>query len=148
MSRSKRSRMRAAEPTRGFGSKKKNRGKGNRGGKGRAGQGKRNSQQLMKLTKGEKPNLGKFGFKSLNKDAVTINLETLEFALPSLLAKNLIKKNKDTYEVDLKELGYSKLLSKGSVRSKMNITVDAATERAVARIEEAGGKINLPKSEE
>lgn len=144
MKRSKRSRIRAAKPTAGAGHKKKNRGKGNRGGKGNAGRGKRNSQQLMKLTGGEKV-LGKHGFKSKAVKQTSINLETIQLFMTSYLEKGYAVKTKEGYELDLEKLGYDKLLSKGKVTVKLVIKAKAATEKAKSRVEEAGGKVVLPE---
>ena len=142
--RTKRSRMRAAKPTAGYGHKKKNRGKGNRGGIGRAGGGKRNAQKLMKITKGVKF-LGKHGFKSHAVKVNPINLETIQLFMNTYLEKGYATKDKEGYQVDLDKLGYDKLLSKGDVKMKLTIKVKAATTNAKSRVEEAGGKVILPE---
>jgi large subunit ribosomal protein L15 len=141
--RTKRSRNRAANKTAGHGSKKKNRGSGHRGGFGNAAGGKRSSAKLMKVTKGDKNFLGKHGFKSIEKDIRTINLQDLQDKLNTLLSKGMITKEKEFFTVDLDSLGYKKLLSKGSVHEKLNISVVSASETAVSKVEAAGGKVIL-----
>ncbi|MEM3373849.1 MAG: uL15 family ribosomal protein [Candidatus Woesearchaeota archaeon] len=147
--RSKRSRIRAAKKTAGHGSKKKNRGSGQRGGFGKSNIGKRGSAKLMKIAKGltQQEYLGKYGFKSIekkkNKKDKTINLFELQNRLMSLFNEGKIKKENDTFIVDLTELGYDKLLSKGDVIYKMNIKVKKATENAVDKIKEKGGNVEL-----
>ncbi|MEK6916110.1 MAG: uL15m family ribosomal protein [Nanoarchaeota archaeon] len=140
--RSKRSRIRAAKPTGGKGHKKKNRGAGHRGGRGNAGGGKKGDAKLMKVTKGIR-NMGKHGFVSLKKDLKIINLHILQTELDTLVQKGKITKNKDVYDVDISKLGYDKLLSKGHVTVKLNISVKFATENAILRVEQAGGKVTL-----
>lgn len=141
--RSKRSRIRAAKVTAGHGHKKKNRGAGHRGGRGKSGTGKRGDFKLMKLKPGGK-NLGKHGFVSLKEQKKAINLGQLQLNLNTLYEEEKIKKSKDAYEIDLKKLGYDKLLSKGDVYTKMNISVDSATKRAIKKVEEKQGKVILP----
>ncbi|AJF61372.1 TPA: 50S ribosomal protein L15 [Candidatus Woesearchaeota archaeon] len=145
--RTKRSRIRAAKPTGGHGHKKKNRGAGHRGGRGKSGSGKRGDFKIMKVTKGEKV-LGKHGFTSLKKHIKAMNLSILQTEIESFVKRGEASKNKDAYEIDLSKLGYRKLLSKGDVSLKFHITVDSATENAVARVEEAGGKVTLLASSE
>ena len=140
--RSKRSRIRAAKRTSGHGHKKKNRGAGNRGGRGKAGAGKRGDAKLMKVTKGKR-NMGKHGFTSLKEPDTVINVAYLQEKLDSLLNEGKIEKAKDVYKVDLNALGYDKLLSKGPVRFKMEITVDKASPNAVKKIEAAGGSVTV-----
>ena len=48
-------------------------------------------------------------------------------------------------EVDL--LGYDKLLSSGACQGAWEVTVEAATPRAIDKVKSAGGKVTLPKAE-
>jgi large subunit ribosomal protein L15 len=139
--RKKRSRIRAAKVTAGHGHKKKNRGAGHRGGRGKAGSGKRGEFKLMKLTQGKKY-LGKHGFNKIKKEVKTINLQTIQEKLPSLVNSGKAKIIKDTYEIDLTTLGYDKLLSKGQIDVKLNITITKASNNAISKVEAAGGKVN------
>ncbi len=49
-------------------------------------------------------------------------------------------------EINLTDLGYGKLLGSGVVQGAWQVTVNAATPRAVEKIESAGGKIEVPKA--
>ena len=140
--RKKRSRIRAAKPTSGFGHKKKNRGAGHTGGRGRAGSGKRGEVKLM-MFKTSNKYLGKQGFTSIKKKLKTINLTELQRSIEGLVEKGKAIKNKDAYEVDLIKLGYDKLLSKGNITHKLNIKVKKATPNAISRIEKVGGKVEI-----
>lgn len=140
--RKKRSRIRAAKVTAGHGHKKKNRGAGHRGGRGKAGSGKRGDFKIMKVTKGIKY-LGKHGFKKNKQKIKTITLQTLQEKLPSLVKSGQINLVKDIYEIDLEKLGYDKLLSKGNIRVKLNITVSSASTNALNKIKNVGGKVKV-----
>ena len=143
--RSKRSRIRAAKVTAGHGHKKKNRGAGHRGGRGKSGGGKRGNFKLEKLLMAGKKRIGKHGFTSLKKEITTINLSELQHKLNSLVLSGKISLSKDVYEIDLKNLGFQKLLSKGNVYHKMNIKTSLATPDAIKKVEEKGGKVSLPE---
>jgi len=43
----------------------------------------------------------------------------------------------------LKDLNVQKILGRGEVNNKINVTVDKASKRAVEKIESAGGKVTL-----
>ena len=130
--------------THGGGAKKKRRGSGHRGGFGMAGSGKRADQKKpMVLKLYGKEYFGKHGFKRpLSKIAhiKILNLEDLERNLNHYLSKNLIKKQDDIYLVNLKSLGYDKLLGSGNVLNKYKI-LGKVSEKAKLKIEEAGGVI-------
>lgn len=139
--RKKNSRMRGSH-THGWGDKKKRRGHGNRGGKGKAGTGKRGDSKKPSYW-----HLGRVlerGFKPKNrKDSKAINIGNIEL----MIRKNRFEKKGDCYNVNLKSLGFTKLLSKGKLNHKAEITVSAATEKAAKKVAEAGGKINQEKKE-
>jgi ribosomal protein L15 len=48
----------------------------------------------------------------------------------------------------LKKLGFDKLLGTGKATKKMNITVDKASGKAIAKVQEAGGKVETLAAEE
>ncbi|RMF05952.1 50S ribosomal protein L15 [Candidatus Woesearchaeota archaeon] len=131
--------------THGGGSMKKRRGAGNRGGRGNAGSGKRgDSKKQTFQIKGIKP--GKRGFKKkgIQKPVIGINVGELERILPLWIESGKVKGN----DVNLSQLGFGKLLGSGSITKALTITVGAATERAIAKVEKAGGKVVLPDQEE
>ena len=110
---------------RGYGSKKKHRGKGSKGGKGFGGSTKHRRSWVY--TKAP-DHFGYTGFHPLGKKPKALNVGDLE-----RLATD--------GTVDLTALGYGKLLSKGAVRAPLTVRVAAATEKAKAKVEKAGGKV-------
>jgi large subunit ribosomal protein L15 len=130
--------------THGFGSKKKHRGSGNKGGYGMAGTGKRADQKKPSIWK--ERYFGKRGFKSIKQKKGLLlkatNIEFLNEKLSSFLEKGIVKKEGDFYKINLKDIGYNKLLSKGVPKFKYFIECEEATERAIKKIESAGGKVN------
>ena len=124
--------------THGSGAKKKRRGAGNRGGRGMAGSGKRADQKkptILKLYGSSY--FGKHGFKrpqKVKKKIKAINLNDLE----KLIIKNNLKEN-----INLKELGYDKLLSTGNLSKKYNINCSSCSKKAKEKIEKLGGTVNV-----
>ena len=130
--------------THGGGSKKKRRGAGNRGGRGNAGSGKRGDANKPSNWK-NKRTFGKYGFNSVkSKPPKTLNLKIIEDTIANLVKKGLAKKSGDTYVLDLKQMGYDKLLATGKVSLKLKITADAASAKAVEKVRSAGGEVILP----
>ena len=131
--------------THGWGSMKKHRGAGSRGGRGMAGTGKRGDAKKPGIWK-DKKYFGKHGFKRPKKITIgvkAINLKTIEQNLESLLLKKLVEKKNDFYVIDLKKLGFNKLLSTGKVTKKFSIKCEYASNKAVDKIKKAGGSIIL-----
>ena len=132
--------------THGGGSMKKRRGAGHRGGRGMAGSGKRADQKkptILKLY--GNTYFGKKGFKIPQKQVRkirVINIDLLEQRLGYFLAKGLIKKEDDLYLIDLKLLGYDKLLGTGEIKNKYLIKNALISKKAREKIEKTGGKIN------
>ncbi|AJF62555.1 MAG: 50S ribosomal protein L15P [archaeon GW2011_AR20] len=141
--RKKFTRMRGSH-THGGGAKKKRRGSGHRGGFGMAGSGKRADQKkpsILKLYGNEY--FGKHGFVRPPKMVAKIkavNLSDIEKNLDSYTNKNLIIKEKDVYVLDLKKIGYDKLLGSGNINNKYKV-VGKVSKKARLKIEEAGGLI-------
>ena len=113
--------------------KKAGRGAGLRGGKGNAGLIK---HRWMYMMKNDPNHFGRHGFKrpqSILKEDKIINVGELEAKFP------------DKKEINLTEQGYDKLLGGGQIKTKMKITVDSASEKAVEKIKEKGGAVILPE---
>ncbi|HDI06407.1 MAG TPA: 50S ribosomal protein L15 [Candidatus Aenigmarchaeota archaeon] len=128
MGKTKTSKMRGSK-TCGYGSKKKHRGKGSKGGKGMAGSKKHKKFKVLK----ENPEY--FIHKKLKgrkKSEKVINIRDLE----------KIKENK----INLKELGYTKLLGDGEIKRKIEIVIDKWSKGAEEKIKKAGGKIIASES--
>lgn len=145
--RKKSSRMRGAKTTHGFGAKKKHRGSGNRGGFGMAGSGKRADQKKPTiLQKYGKDYFGRRGFRlpvEFRRKDVSINISDLQSRLNVYLNEKLVSKEGDSFVIDLQKLGYQKLLGKGVVKFKMNVSAPSFSESAKAKIEKAGGVVNV-----
>ena len=115
--------------------KKGGRGAGLRGGRGNAGLLK---HRYMYMLKNMPDHFGRHGFKrpqSVIKRDNTINIGQLEERYPG---KN---------EIDLTKEGFDKLLGAGELTSKLRITVNSASEKAIEKIKEKGGEVKLPKEE-
>jgi large subunit ribosomal protein L15 len=142
MKRAKNSRLRGSH-THGYGAKKKHRGKGSKGGAGMAGTGKRADVKKPVVWKATKY-FGRHGF-SFNavKQGPAISIRGLETLLPELVTKGKASEASGAYTVDLKPLGYAKLIATGTASVAINVTVEKATERAVEKINAAGGSVTL-----
>ncbi|MBI4017622.1 MAG: uL15 family ribosomal protein [Candidatus Aenigmarchaeota archaeon] len=115
----------------GWGAKKKHRGSGSRGGHGYAGS---LSHKFIMFLKSEPQHIGKTGFsrptKSLDERRA-VNVGELD-RLAQDVKGNIL---------DLTALGYTKLLSKGNVRTPLKVVVPSFSPRAKEKIEKAGGSI-------
>jgi len=125
--------------THGCGSMKKRRGAGNRGGRGAAGSGKRGDCKKPSIWKNRY--FGPLGFTSRTKKFDSVNLAYIESRAENWAAKNIIKSEGGFFIIDIKNLGYKKLLSKGNVTKKFKITCDQASPRAIEKIKKAGGEV-------
>jgi len=96
--------------------------------------------------------LGKKGFKR-PQDLVrlsqvnTINVKDLDLNMDKLVQEEKAKKSGNTYSIDLTELNIQKILGRGEINKKINITVRKASENAIKKIEGAGGKVTLAAAE-
>lgn len=70
-----------------------------------------------------------------------INVGDLELLVDKLQGSEFISEEGGGFTIDLTELGYQKLLGKGSLSKSVNVKVDNATEKAIGKIEEAGGQL-------
>ena len=141
--RKKFSRMRASHTHCG-GANKKRRASGHRGGFGMAGSGKRADQKkptILKLYGNEY--FGKFGFKRPQKVIIktkAINISKIDENLDYYISKNLITKEKDHYVVNLKKLGYDKIIGAGVINNKYKV-LGRISKKAREKIEKLGGMI-------
>ncbi len=108
--------------THGYGSKKKHRGAGSKGGRGYAGSKK---HKWIWIIKNEPDHFSKKVLKPKNKKKI-INIRDIE--------------NIDSETIDLKKLGYNKLLGTGKIGRK-NIIIDSTSKIAKQKIEKNNGKI-------
>jgi large subunit ribosomal protein L15 len=118
------------------GSHKKWRGGGSRGGRGEAGMHKHKWSYTVKY---EPEHFGKEGF-ARPKKVKTINLSELEKILPKLMEKKLVEKEGEMIKINLKKIGYNKLLGAGSVSKPLIVEAEAFSQSAIKKLEAAGGK--------
>ena len=119
-------------------------GNGKTAGKGHKGQKARSGQPRIGFEGGQMPlyrRLPKRGFKHVQRaEIVTINLSALEafedgadVTIEALLEKGIIRDVKDGVKV----------LGNGELTRKLNVTVNAFSASAKAKIEELGGKAEV-----
>ncbi len=123
--------------------KKAGRGAGKRGGRGNAGLHK---HKFIKTVKYFPDHFGRHGFKrpqTVVGSKITINLFILDEKLDDFIKEGKVKKIKNNYELNLDELGYDKLLGSGVITKPVKVTIKEATEKAISKIESAGGKVNI-----
>ena len=124
--------------------KKKGRGAGLRGGRGRAGSHKHKRVHYAKL--GQLWGWENHGFKipdEAQKVSIGVNVSELDTVLPRLVEMGEASESGGVFTVNLTDMGVDKLLGSGQVRSKVRVTVAAATESAKAKIEAAGGQVTI-----
>lgn len=125
--------------------KKAGRGAGKRGGRGNAGLHK---HKYITTVKFMPDHFGRHGFKRpqcVIGSKLTINLFLLDEKIDRLLKEGSIKKVKNNYEIDLDKLGYDKLLGSGNITKPVNVKIKEATEKAISKVKNAGGNINIIK---
>ena len=128
-------------------------GRGKTSSRGHKGQKSRSGVAIKSFEGGQMPlyrRLPKRGFKSFSKNNIAIlNLSKIQNIIER--TKNEIKKN-----LDLKILKEKKLINKkfiklkilgtGEIKTNVEISAHFASKQALAKIEKAGGKINIVKN--
>jgi large subunit ribosomal protein L15 len=125
--------------------KKAGRGAGKRGGRGNAGLHK---HKYIKTVKYLPDHFGRHGFKrpqNVVSAKLTINLFKVDEYINKMVKDEKIKKVKNKYEINLEELGYDKLLGSGTITNPVTITIKEATEKAIQKVKDAGGSVNILK---
>jgi len=137
----KRSKYRGSR-TCGGGTHKNRRGAGNRGGRGRAGI---NAHHFVKWYKEMGGRVfGKDGF--FHNPAVivtTMDVGIIDQIIPSLIAQGIAKQEGDAVTINAADMGIEKVLGSGRVTKKINISAEAFSESAKAKIEKMGGKAQV-----
>jgi large subunit ribosomal protein L15 len=127
-------------------------GKGKTGGRGVKGQKSRRGVSINGFEGGQMPihmRMPKRGFNPLNgKRTQWINLATLQNAIDNkrldaskeitedaLVAAGVVRRKKDGV----------RLLARGALKAKVNITLTGASAAAIAAVEKAGGKVTVLK---
>ena len=132
--------------THGWGTSGQHRGSGMRGGSGIAGRYRHKRSRLIRT--GEYSNMhyaGKKGFTSLAEMRPrerTLNLWQLSELVEKLVAEKARPADEKVI-LDLKELGFKKLLGTGSISRAVQVKVDECSEGALKKLREAGGEAVL-----
>ena len=124
-------------------------GSGKTAGRGQKGQKARSGVAVRGFEGGQMPiyrRLPKRGFKNpFAKNFAIVNLDSIQKAIDAgklsaneINVESLLKAN-----VISKTLDGVRLLARGAVTSKVNVSVNSASKAAVAAVEKAGGKVNL-----
>ncbi len=128
--------------------KKAGRGAGKRGGRGQAGLHK---HKYITTVKYHPDYFGRHGMRrdpSLYLRPNTINVGDLMENLDAFVASGEAAKKDDKYTINLQKIGIDKLLGTGRVSAKIIVMVDEATEKAVSKIETAGGEVKILEDDE
>lgn len=123
----------------GYGNAQKHRGAGSRGGRGMAGSWTHKQKKMF--LEGRK--FGKIGFKrhaSLKKNLRVINLADIDARIEAWAAEGKAEKKAGGYSLDLKTVGYDKVLGSGNLTHKIEIKAESFSEKAKERVEKSGGK--------
>lgn len=93
--------------------------------------------------------IGKTGFTPVNtRYRKAINIGDLNLGLDKLIETGKTKQANGKIEINLGELGYTKLLGNGKITHPLRIIVAQSSERASQKISQAGGQVILPETTE
>ena len=85
---------------------------------------------------------GKYGFKRPQKTIQQfkpINLSVIDNNIEKLLADEIAVKEDGQIVLDVTQLGYNKVLGKGSLSTAITIKAPKFSQSAISKIEDAGG---------
>lgn len=123
----------------GGGCTKKRRGAGHRGGRGLAGG---NKHHWTWMVINDPKHFGKYGFKRPQKTIQKfrpINLSDIDNKIGKLLDADVAVEEDGQIVLDVTDLGYNKVLGKGSLSQAITIKAPKFSQSAIAKIEDAGG---------
>jgi large subunit ribosomal protein L15 len=72
-----------------------------------------------------------------------INIKDLDNKLDAYIQEKKATKSGNTYNINLNDLNVQKILGRGQINKQVNVSVRKASERAIQKIEAAGGKVVL-----
>ena len=102
----------------------------------------RGKHKWTRTVKYEPNYFGKHGFHPVAESTIrAINVGELNDLSEKLLEKGLAKHDQKKIIIDLKALGYDKLLGKGKVSNPLVVRVEGSSKKAVEKLEAAGGRI-------
>jgi large subunit ribosomal protein L15 len=123
----------------GGGCTKKRRGAGHRGGRGNAGLNKHHKTWMVI---NDPKHFGKYGFTRPTKTIQQfkpINLLDIDNNIEKYLADNVAVEEDGQIVLDVTQLGYNKVLAKGSLSTSLVIKSPKFSKGAIEKIEEVGG---------
>lgn len=126
--------------TYGRGCSKRGRGAGEKGGRGLSGGHKQKWPYLLKYMP---KHFGKHGFTrplAVRREIGTINVGELDERLDELLQQGIAKREEERIVVDVKKLGFERVLGGGRVTHPLEVIAKEFVESAKRKLEEAGGK--------
>ena len=128
-------------------------GKGKTSGRGHKGQKSRSGVAIKSFEGGQMPlfrRLPKRGFKSLKKmNTAILNLSSLQSFFDKKkisLSSNLDLKTLQNKKIISKKYDKLKILGKGEIKNKINLSVNFVSKQAKDKIEKVGGKLTLIKN--
>ena len=137
--------------THGYGKVGQHRKSGQRAGRGKTTQWKKSKKSYyLKQKELGFPDpdwdMGKKGFKRPQDitriyQVNALNVRDLDNKIDSLVLNNKASKSGTTYSINMSEINIQKILGRGEINKKINITVKKASKKAVEKVEAAGGKI-------
>ncbi|UXD22946.1 50S ribosomal protein L15 [Ignicoccus pacificus DSM 13166] len=136
--RKKSRKLRGRSRTMGWGQIGQHRKSGARGGFGNVGMHKHMWTWVTAKSPGY---FGKYGFKLPPEDRV-------EFVEINVDMLDEIARKTGSNTIDLAAMGYNKLLGRGRVKGAYTVIVAYASEKALKKVYEAGGKVLTPDGEE
>jgi large subunit ribosomal protein L15 len=127
--------------THGYGQIGQHRCRGGRGGTGKAGFDKHKWTYILRYNPDYWKKKGFISPRTLGKKVNIINVGQLDSLIDKLDAENKLDKKEKKVFLDLKSLGFDKLLGTGEVLVPIIVKVDSYSEAASRKLEEAGGEI-------
>ncbi|MHA1693789.1 MAG: uL15 family ribosomal protein [Candidatus Helarchaeota archaeon] len=135
----KKIKKRRGSRTCGYGTQGQHRKSGQRGGRGKTGGKKHKWTYIVKY---DPDYFGKKGFK--RPPDKQIKIKTINVGeINRLIEKNLIEKEEKFFTLNVVELGFGKVLGKGTLNFPVKITAKSFSKKAVEKINNAGGQINI-----
>ena len=72
-----------------------------------------------------------------------INIKDLDLKIERFVQDEKASKTGNIYTINLTDINIQKVLGRGDINKKINISVKKASEKAIQKIEAAGGKVTL-----
>lgn len=124
----------------GRGCAKRGRGSGEKGGRGLSGGHKQKWSYFLKYMP---EHFGKHGFvrpPEVSANVKSIDVGELDERLDDLLQQGIARQEENKFVVDVRKLGFDKVLGGGHVTHPLEVTAGKFSEQAKRKLEEAGGK--------